>query len=82
MGERTHAWVRHRLLTELPRPLVGTLELELRAGIDVTVCQKWSGHKRLSVFLDVYQGVMAGREAAGVRSLERLLLDGDGAGVE
>jgi integrase len=47
----------------------------LRAGIDVTVCQKWSGHKRLSVFLDVYQGVMPGREAAGVRSLERLLLD-------
>lgn len=45
----------------------------LRAGVDVTVCQKWSGHKRLSVFLDVYQGVMPGREAEGVKSVERLL---------
>jgi integrase len=45
----------------------------LRAGVDVTVCQKWSGHKRLSVFLDVYQGVMPGRETDGVRSLEALL---------
>ncbi len=45
----------------------------LRAGVDVTVCQKWSGHKRLSVFLDVYQGVMPGREAEGVKSLESLL---------
>ncbi len=48
----------------------------------MTVCQKWSGHKRLSVFLDVYQGVMPGREAAGVRSLERLLLDGGGGVVD
>jgi integrase len=45
----------------------------LRAGVDVTVCQKWSGHKRLSVFLDVYQGVMPGREIEGLRSLEALL---------
>lgn len=47
--------------------------LWLRAGVDVTVCQKWSGHKRLSVFLDIYQGVMPGREQEGVESLEALL---------
>ena len=44
----------------------------LRAGVDVTVCQRWSGHKRLSVFLDVYQGVMPGREDDGVGALEAL----------
>ncbi len=41
----------------------------LRSGVDVTVCQRWSGHKSLSVFLDVYQGVAPGREADGVRKL-------------
>lgn len=41
----------------------------LRSGVDATVCQRWSGHKSLSVFLDVYQGVAPGREAEGVRRL-------------
>lgn len=41
----------------------------LRSGVDGTVCQRWSGHKSLSVFLDVYQGVAPGREADGVRKL-------------
>lgn len=41
----------------------------LRSGVDATVCQRWSGHKSLSVFLDVYQGVAPGREADGVRKL-------------
>ena len=45
----------------------------LRARIDVTVCQRWSGHKRLSVFLDVYQGLIPGREEEGVRLLEEHL---------
>lgn len=41
----------------------------LRSGVDATVCQRWSGHKNLSVFLDVYQGVAPGREDEGVRKL-------------
>jgi integrase len=41
----------------------------LRSGVDAMVCQRWSGHKSLSVFLDVYQGVAPGREAEGVRKL-------------
>lgn len=45
----------------------------LRAHIDVTVCQLWSGHKRLSVFLDVYQGLIPGRQEEGVRLLEEHL---------
>ncbi len=45
----------------------------LRSGVDATVCQRWSGHKSLSVFLDVYQGVAPGREDEGVRRLEMTL---------
>jgi integrase len=29
----------------------------LREGVDAVVCQRWSGHRTLSVFLDIYQGV-------------------------
>jgi integrase len=47
--------------------------LWLRAGVDVTVCQRWSGHKRLSVFLDIYQGLIPGREESGVALLEEAL---------
>lgn len=45
----------------------------LRSGVDATVCQRWSGHKSLSVFLDVYQGVAPGREDEGVRKLNKSL---------
>ncbi len=41
----------------------------LREGVDAVVCQRWSGHKTLSVFLDIYQGVAPGREHDGVRKL-------------
>jgi len=41
----------------------------LREGVDAVVCQRWSGHKTLSVFLDIYQGVAPGREDEGVRRL-------------
>jgi integrase len=41
----------------------------LRAGVDAVVCQRWSGHKTLSVFLDIYQGVAPGREDEGIRKL-------------
>jgi len=47
--------------------------LWLRSGVDVTVCQRWSGHKRLSVFLDIYQGLIPGREEAGIALLETAL---------
>jgi integrase len=43
----------------------------LREGVDAVVCQRWSGHRTLSVFLDIYQGVAPGREDEGVRRLER-----------
>jgi integrase len=45
----------------------------LRTGVDATVCQRWSGHKTLSVFLDVYQGVAPGREKDGIDLLEQSL---------
>jgi integrase len=41
----------------------------LREGVDAVVCQRWSGHKTLSVFLDIYQGVAPGREEEGVQML-------------
>jgi integrase len=41
--------------------------LWLRSRVDVSVCQRWSGHKQLSVFLDIYQGLIPGREEEGVR---------------
>ena len=41
----------------------------LRAGVDATVCRRWSGHKSLSVFLDVYRDAVPALEAAGVRKL-------------
>jgi len=47
----------------------------LRTGVDATVCQRWSGHKTLSVFLDVYQGVAPGREDEGISLLERSLIE-------
>lgn len=47
--------------------------LWLNAGVDVKVCQKWSGHKRLSVFLDIYQGILPGRESEGVTLVEQTL---------
>lgn len=45
----------------------------LREGVDAVVCQRWSGHKTLSVFLDVYQGVAPGREDEGVGRLVKSL---------
>ena len=45
----------------------------LRARVDVSVCQRWSGHKRLSVFLDIYQGLIPGREEEGVRLVNVML---------
>jgi integrase len=41
----------------------------LREGVDAVVCQRWSGHRTLSVFLDIYQGVAPGREDEGVNRL-------------
>jgi hypothetical protein len=45
----------------------------LREGVDAVVCQRWSGHRTLSVFLDIYQGVAPGREDEGVKRLARSL---------
>jgi integrase len=45
----------------------------LREGVDAVVCQRWSGHRTLSVFLDIYQGVAPGREGDGVERLVRSL---------
>ena len=47
--------------------------LWLRAGVDVTVCQRWSGHRRLSVFLDIYQALIPDREESGVALLQEAL---------
>lgn len=47
----------------------------LREGVDAVVCQRWSGHKTLSVFLDIYQGVAPGREDEGVQKLTASIPD-------
>lgn len=40
-------------------------------GIEVRVACEWSGHKRLSVFLDIYQGIMPGSHASARTKLDR-----------
>jgi integrase len=47
----------------------------LREKVDVVVCQRWSGHRTLSVFLDIYQGVAPGREDEGIRRLDQSLVN-------
>ena len=39
-------------------------------GIAVRVACEWSGHKRLSVFLDIYQGLMPGSEGSAKQLLD------------
>jgi integrase len=39
-------------------------------GIEVRVACEWSGHKRLSVFLDIYQGLMPGSQASAKAKLD------------
>ncbi len=39
-------------------------------GVEVRVACEWSGHKRLSVFLDIYQGVMPGSETSAKQKLD------------
>ena len=45
----------------------------LNARVDPKICQRWSGHRTLSVFLDIYQGVMPGREDEGVKLVGEFL---------
>jgi len=45
----------------------------LREGADAVVCQRWSGHRTLSVFLDIYQGVAPGREDKAIERLDESL---------
>jgi integrase len=47
----------------------------LRERVDVVVCQRWSGHRTLSVFLDIYQGVAPGREDDGIHRLDASLAE-------
>ena len=47
----------------------------LREGVDAVVCQRWSGHRTLSVFLDIYQGVAPGREDEAIERLDASLAD-------
>jgi integrase len=45
----------------------------LRAGADADVCQRWSGHRRLSELPDIYQGVAPGREDKAIERLDESL---------
>jgi integrase len=45
----------------------------LNAGVSPKVAQQWSGHSQLSVFLDVYQGVVEGETEASIRRLAEYL---------
>ncbi len=38
-------------------------------GVEVKVACEWSGHKRLSVFLDIYQGLMPGAKSSAAAKL-------------
>lgn len=39
-------------------------------GVEVRVACEWSGHKRLSVFLDIYQGLMPGSQTSAKAKLD------------
>ncbi len=39
-------------------------------GVEVRVACEWSGHKRLSVFLDIYQGIMPGSHTSAEGKLD------------
>lgn len=39
-------------------------------GLEFRVACEWSGHRRLSVFLDIYQGIMPGSQIAGETKLD------------
>ena len=39
-------------------------------GIEVRVACEWSGHKRLSIFLAIYQGLMPGSQASAKAKLD------------
>jgi len=43
---------------------------------DIKVCQRWSGHSRLSVFLDIYQGLIPGHEQNAAAQLNASLTAG------
>lgn len=45
----------------------------LRSGIDIKICQRWSGHSRLSVFLDIYQGLIPGHEDRAAHQINAAL---------
>lgn len=45
----------------------------LQAGVALKLACQWSGHATLSVFLDVYQGVMPSDEETGVARVEAFL---------
>ena len=47
--------------------------LWLNAGISPSVAVQYSGHRSLSTFLDIYQGVMTGEEEASIEKLNRAL---------
>jgi len=47
----------------------------LNAGVPLKTAQRWSGHKKLSVLLDTYLGVMRGDEATAIQRLEAALDD-------
>lgn len=43
----------------------------LQSGVGPRVCQQWSGHKSLSVFLDIYSDLLPESEEEGIAALER-----------
>jgi len=43
-------------------------------NVDVKIAQRWSGHRTLSVFLDIYQGIMPGRELEGAEAVHALMM--------
>jgi integrase len=42
-------------------------------NVDVKIAQRWSGHRTLSVFLDIYQGIMPRRELEAASAVHALM---------
>lgn len=66
---------KHKVLKSLRRHDLrhAACSMWLAAGVPVKVATQWSGHKTVSVFLDIYQGVLPGSEDQGVAAVETYL---------
>lgn len=72
---RAQAFGTHPALSHLTRHDLrhAACSMWLNSGVQNSVAMEWSGHRSLSVFLNVYQGVLPRAEQQGVEAMERFL---------